>query len=110
MNTNVPASDRDEAAPVLPTIGESTASSAAGRKLSRVPEGPGIPPSRRFTKGFTLMEMLLVLGVIALLIGMDTYLMVDVTGDAEEAKARADIKTLELSLGLPHRVYGASRS
>ena len=37
--------------------------------------------SRR-AKGFTLMEMLLVLGIIALLVGMGTFMMVDVLGDA----------------------------
>jgi hypothetical protein len=32
------------------------------------------------------MEMLLVLGIIALLVGMGTYMMVNVLGDAEEGK------------------------
>ena len=56
-----------------------------------------IHESRR-AKGFTLMEMLLVLGIIALLVGMGTYMMVNVLGDAEIGKARGDIKTLEASL------------
>jgi general secretion pathway protein G len=47
---------------------------------------------------FTLMEMLLVLGIIALLVGMGTYMMVGVLGDAEEGKAKADIQTLKASL------------
>ena len=53
--------------------------------------------SRR-AKGFTLMEMLLVLGIIALLVGMGTFMMVDVLGDAEEGKAKADIQTLRANL------------
>ena len=52
----------------------------------------------RPAKGFTLMEMLLVLGIIALLVGMGTFMMVDVLGDAEEGKVKADIQTLKTSL------------
>jgi len=53
--------------------------------------------SRR-AKGFTLMEMLLVLGIIALLVGMGTFMMVDVLGDAEEGKVKGDIQTLKAQL------------
>jgi len=49
-------------------------------------------------KGFTLMEMLLVLGIIALLVGMGTYMMVNVLGDAEEGKVKGDIQSLHASL------------
>ena len=56
-----------------------------------------ISPSRR-SKGFTLMEMLLVLGIIALLVGMGTFMMVDVLGDAEEGKVKADIQTMKANL------------
>ena len=49
-------------------------------------------------RAFTLMEMILVLGIIALLLGVGTYFMVDVLGDAEEGKARADIQALSASL------------
>ncbi len=55
-------------------------------------------PELRPAKGFTLMEMLLVLGIIALLVGMGTYMMVNVLGDAEEGKVKADIQTLKASL------------
>ncbi len=55
-------------------------------------------PDLRRAKGFTLMEMLLVLGIIALLVGMGTYMMVNVLGDAEEGKVKADIQTLKASL------------
>ena len=44
------------------------------------------------------MEMLLVLGIIALLIGMGTYMMVDVLGDADEGKVKGDLKALDASL------------
>ncbi len=50
------------------------------------------------SRAFTLMEMILVLGIIALLLGVGTYFMVDVLGDAEEGKARADIQALSASL------------
>lgn len=49
-------------------------------------------------KAFTLMEMLLVLGIIALLVGMGTYLMVNVLGDAEHGKVKGDIQTFHASL------------
>lgn len=48
--------------------------------------------------GYTLMEMILVLGIIALLLGMGTYFMVNVLGDAEDGKARADIQAIHASL------------
>ncbi len=54
--------------------------------------------SRKCPRGFTLMEMLLVLGIIALLVGMGTYLMVNVLGDAEEGKVKGDIQTLHATL------------
>ena len=50
------------------------------------------------SRAFTLMEMILVLGIIALLLGVGTYFMVDVLGDAEEGKAKADIKAISTSL------------
>lgn len=44
------------------------------------------------------MEMLLVLAIIALLVGMGTYMMVGVLGDAESGKARSDIQSFRASL------------
>jgi len=55
-------------------------------------------PSTSRRSAFTLMEMLLVLGIIAILAGMGTFLMTDVLGDAEEGKARADIQALRGNL------------
>jgi general secretion pathway protein G len=48
--------------------------------------------------GYTLMEMILVLGIIAILLGMGTFLMVGVMGDAEEGKVKADIQAIHGSL------------
>ncbi len=56
------------------------------------------PSQSRCAKGFTLMEMLLVLGIIALLVGMGTYMMVNVLGDAEEGKVKGDLQAIHASL------------
>lgn len=48
--------------------------------------------------GFTLMEMILVLAIIALLIGMGTVMMRNVLGDAEEGRAKGDIQALSASV------------
>ena len=52
----------------------------------------------RSRSAFTLMEMLLVLGIIAILAGLGTFFMTDVLGDAEEGKVRADIQTMKGNL------------
>lgn len=44
------------------------------------------------------MEMILVLGIIALLVGMGVVMMDNVLGDAEEGRAKGDISTFESSL------------
>lgn len=49
-------------------------------------------------RGYTLMEMLLVLGIIGLLLGLGVYSMTGVLGDADEGKAKADIKNFEANL------------
>lgn len=49
-------------------------------------------------RGFTLMEMILVILIITLLIGMGVYSLVGVMGDAESVAAKADIKNLETNL------------
>ena len=49
-------------------------------------------------RGFTLMEMMLVLGIIALLIGVGTRAMVGVFGDAERGRIKADISRIETNL------------
>jgi len=53
-------------------------------------------PDRR--RAFTLLEMILVLGIIALLLGVGTYFMVNVLGDAEEGKVKADVQAISASL------------
>lgn len=50
------------------------------------------------SKGFTLMEMILVLAIIALLVGGGVALMVGVLDDAGEGKAKGDIQMLESSI------------
>ena len=54
--------------------------------------------NRRLRGGFTLMEMMMVLGIVALLLGVGVPMMVGVFKDAEEGKAKADFRTLETSL------------
>lgn len=58
-------------------------------KISRITRRSG---------GYTLMEMILVLAIISLLIGMGTYLMTDVFGDAKLGKAKADVQAISTSL------------
>ncbi len=57
-------------------------------------------PNRRFkkSKGFTLMEMILVLAIIAVLVGGGVALMVGVLDDAGEGRAKGDIQTLETAV------------
>lgn len=54
------------------------------------------PPRR--PQGFTLIEMLIVLAIISLLVGMGTYMMKNVLGDADEGRVKADIQALNASL------------
>ncbi|MEO0447296.1 MAG: type II secretion system major pseudopilin GspG [Verrucomicrobiota bacterium] len=49
-------------------------------------------------RGFTLMEMILVLAIISLLIGLGAYTMRNVLGDANLKKAQADVRNLETNL------------
>ncbi|MCB1061335.1 MAG: type II secretion system major pseudopilin GspG [Verrucomicrobiae bacterium] len=49
-------------------------------------------------RGYTLMEMLLVLGIIGLLLGLGVYSMVGVLGDADDSKVRADIQNFHANL------------
>ena len=44
------------------------------------------------------MEMILVLGIIAILLGTGAYLMKNVLGDAEESKVRTDIQAIRTNL------------
>jgi len=57
-----------------------------------------IPTPTRNRSGFTLMEMMLVLFIIALLLGGGVYLMKNVSQDAQITKAQADIKAWETNL------------
>lgn len=48
--------------------------------------------------GFTLMEMILVLGIIGLLVGAGIYSMGDVLGSGKKKRALADLTTLSTAL------------
>lgn len=50
------------------------------------------------------MEMILVLGIIAVLLGSGAFMMKNVFGDAEIMDAKADVKALESSL-VRYRTY-----
>jgi len=50
------------------------------------------------------MEMILVLGIIAVLLGSGAFMMKNVFGDAEMMDAKADVKALESSL-VRYRTY-----
>jgi general secretion pathway protein G len=49
-------------------------------------------------RGFTLMEMILVLAIISVLVGLGVFAMKGVLEGAEDGKASADIKTMETNL------------
>ena len=53
---------------------------------------------RSLKSGFTLMEMILVLAIIAVLVGMGIFAMVGVLDDANVGRAKGDIKTLEINV------------
>ena len=52
----------------------------------------------RKTRGFTLVEMMLVLGIIALLVGAGAVMFTDVLGTGKKGRAKADISTLTTAL------------
>jgi len=52
----------------------------------------------RKTRGFTLVEMMLVLGIIALLVGAGAVMFTDVLGTGKQGRAKADISTLTTAL------------
>jgi general secretion pathway protein G len=56
------------------------------------------PLPRTQAQGFTLMEMMLVLFIIALILGGGVYLMKNVGQDAEISKAKADVSAWETNL------------
>ncbi len=63
-----------------------------------------IPPmktklaSKQKTSAFTLVEMMLVLGIIALLVGAGAVMFTDVLGQGKRGRAKADISTLTSAL------------
>lgn len=57
-------------------------------------------PRRRRESGYTLFEIMLVLGIIAVLVGSAIYLLVGNLDVAKEARVRADIKAIKTQLGV----------
>lgn len=57
-------------------------------------------PRRRIESGYTLFEIMLVLGIIAVLVGSAIYLLVGNLDVAKEARVRADIKAIKTQLGV----------
>jgi general secretion pathway protein G len=53
---------------------------------------------RSSRRGFTLMEMIIVLSIIALLMGLVIMNLSPITGIAQDRKARADIQALKVAL------------
>ena len=53
---------------------------------------------RLLRRGFTLMEMILVLAIIGILVGLGIFAMKGVVGDAEIGKAMADIRTMQTNI------------
>lgn len=52
----------------------------------------------RSNSGFTLVEIMLVLGIIALLVGAGIYSLGDVTSSGKRTRAKADLNTLTAAL------------
>lgn len=50
--------------------------------------------------GYTLFEIMLVLGIIAVLVGSAIYMLGGAVGVAEDQRAATDIKTLSTALGM----------
>ncbi len=48
--------------------------------------------------GFTLMEMMLVLGIIGILVGISAVALSGTMGDAEETKAKTQVRNIQMHL------------
>lgn len=55
---------------------------------------------RARSAGYTLFEIMLVLGIIAVLVGSAIYMLGGAVGVAEDQRAATDIKTLSTALGM----------
>ena len=56
------------------------------------------PLRRRTARAFTLMEMMLVLGIIGILVTITAMSLKGVMGDAEVTKAQAGLRTVDMGL------------
>ena len=59
-----------------------------------------LPKRLRREAGYTLFEIMLVLGIIAVLVGSAIYMLGGAVGVAESQRAATDIKTLTTALGM----------
>jgi general secretion pathway protein G len=58
----------------------------------------GVRRARRQRRGFTLIEIMLVLGIISLLLGMAVFMLGDVMGSSKYVVAEADVKAIQNGL------------
>ena len=57
-------------------------------------------PARKFRSGFTLLEMVIVLGIIAMILGGAIYMMTGIRDSARISQVESDFKSLESALAM----------
>lgn len=65
---------------------------------AHTPRHPFPPPAPRHTPGYTLFEIMLVLGIIAVLVGSAIFLLVGNVDIAKEQRVEADIQAISTQL------------
>ncbi len=64
------------------------------------------PQIRRRNSGFTLLEMVIVLGIIAMILGGAIFAMKGITGQAKISQTNADFKSIQNSLDMYKLIGG----